>query len=74
MGILLIIIGLLQLFILKSSKNNSYPPLGGSFIMILMLVFVIYAGYNFFSTWQVYGGIIGVFIQLMCIFLTVRND
>ncbi|MEM1121142.1 MAG: hypothetical protein AAGJ18_11890, partial [Bacteroidota bacterium] len=74
MGILLIFVGLLHLSLLRQTAKNSYPLVGGSVLMIGMLVFVIYAGYHFFSAWQVYGGSFGLIIQTVCLILTVRNN
>lgn len=73
MGLLLIIIGLLHLLIIRRLEGNEYPPIEGSLIMILMLDFVIYTGYYFFSSWQVYGGVVGIIIQSICMVLTFRK-
>jgi len=67
MGLLLITVGALHLLILFRLPKNQYPPIGASIIMILMLFAVIYAGYNFFGAWQVYGGIMGIVLQLSCL-------
>ena len=71
MGYLLMIIGMLHLSILIKTRKNSYPPLEASIIMILMLLGVIYTGYYFFGSWQIYGGITGIFLQSICLSLTI---
>lgn len=74
MGLLLIIIGLSHLLILRGLKKEEFPPIGGSLILMLMLVFVIYAGLNFFSAGQVYGGSAGFILQSICLVLSIRKD
>ena len=73
MGLLLIIVGLLHLVILNDLEKESYPPIGGSLVMILMLIFVFYAGLNFFSSWQVIGASIGLVLQSICLVLSIRG-
>ncbi len=73
MGLLLIIVGLLHLVILNDLDKESYPPVGGSLVMMLMLIFVFYAGLNFFSSWQVVGASVGLILQSICLVLTVRG-
>jgi len=67
MGYLLIIIGLLNLSIIARINKGDYPPISASVILILMLAGVIYAGVNYFSSWQVYGGTIGILLQSICL-------
>ncbi len=73
MGFLLIIIGILNLSIIKNSGKDKYPPISASIIMILMLLGVIYMGINYFSAWQVYGGIFGIILQSICLFLSIQK-
>ncbi len=73
MGILLIIVGLLHLVILKGVDEKSYPPIGGSLVMILMLLFVIYSGFSFFGSMQIYGGSTGLILQTICLILSIRK-
>ncbi len=73
MGILLIIVGLLHLLILKGVDEKSFPPVGGSLLMILMLLFVIYAGFSFFGSMQIYGGSAGLILQIICLILSIRK-
>lgn len=74
MGLLLIIIGLSHLLILKELTKEQYPPVGGSMIMILMLIFVMFAGYHYFGGWQVYGGGAGLVVQSICLILSIRKS
>lgn len=73
MGLLLLIIGLSHLLLLNKLTAEEYPPIGGSMIMILMLICVMYTGYNFFGGWQVYGGAAGLILQLICLILSIRK-
>lgn len=73
MGLLLIIVGLSHLLIINKTGKDAFPPIGGSLILILMLVFVIYAGYNFFGGWQVYGGAMGILLQSICLVLSIKR-
>jgi len=73
MGFLLIIIGLLNLLIIFRLDKHTFPPIGASLIMILMLIGVIYSGLNFFGDWQVYGGIAGTVLQSICLFLSIAK-
>ncbi len=73
MGILLIIVGLLHLFILSGVGKKDFPPIGGSLIMILMLLFVIYSGVKFFGNMQIYGGSAGLILQTICLILSIRK-
>jgi len=73
MGYLLIIIGLLNLSIIARINKGDYPPISASVILILMLAGVIYAGVNYFSSWQVYGGTIGILLQSICLILSIRK-
>lgn len=74
MGGLLIIIGLLNLLIIKRLGKNDYPPIESSLIMILMLLGVMYVGHYLFESWQVYGGAIGIAVQTVCLVLSLRKD
>lgn len=73
MGYFIIVIGVLHLFIISQIQKNNYPPIGASIIMILMLLGVIYAGLNFFSIWQVYGGIMGIALQTTCLVISIKK-
>lgn len=73
MGLLLIIVGLSHLLMLKQFEEKAFPPIGGSLILMLMLIFVMYTGYNFFGGWQVYGGGAGLILQTICLILSIRK-
>lgn len=73
MGFNLFFIGVLHLYILLRTPKTAYPPIGGSIIMILMLMVVVVIGNAYFSQWQVYGGIIGIAVQSVCLFLSIKK-
>ena len=73
MGVLLIIVGLSHLQILARLDKQSYPPIGASLIIMLMLTIVIYAGVHFFGGMQIYGGMAGLILQSICLLLTIRG-
>ncbi len=73
MGIFIILLGLSHFVILSISGKNSFPPISSSLIFVLMQGFVIYAGLNFFTTWQVYGGSIGMLLQFIVITLCLKG-
>ena len=73
MGGNLFFIGVLHLYILIRTPKIDYPPIGGSVIMIVMLALVIIVGNAYFSQWQVYGGIVGIVVQSVCLFLSAKK-
>jgi len=73
MGISFIIIGLLNIAAIKRNKGN-YPPILNIIIMMLYLACVIYVGRTFDATEQFYGGIVGMFLSLFCLGLTLTGN
>ncbi len=71
MGYLLMILGMIHLLILRRTSKSEYPPVGGSVLMILMLIGVIYTGYYYFGAWQVSGGTAGIMLQSICLLVTL---
>jgi len=74
MGYLMIIIGLLNFSIIFRLKKEEYPPISASLIFIVMLLGVIYVGANYFSSWQVYGGIGGILLQSIVLVLSMKGN
>lgn len=73
MGILLIFIGLLHLLIIRNTKKEDYPSIGGSIIMILILLSVMTIWYWHEGAWQVQGSAFGILLQSICLGLSIRN-
>lgn len=71
MGLLIAVIGLLNVSVLLGYKGQAVAP-GLQWVMMLMLVVVIFAGANYFSAFQLYGGMIGLLVQSVALFLTRR--
>ncbi len=71
MGWSLIAIGLLNVSVLLGYKNQPVA-LGFQLVMMLMLVAVIFAGANYFSAFQFYGGMVGLVVQGAALFLTLK--
>jgi len=67
MGVLLIIVGLISVLIIVNLKENEFPPVNISVVIILMLLMVVYSGIEYFGAGQVYGGIVGIIIQSISI-------
>lgn len=73
MGIAFIIIGLLNYSIYKRLQKNELPPISTLSIMAIYLMCVIYAGIQFEQTPQLYGGIVGLLLAMVCIFLSFKG-
>ncbi|HAS45745.1 MAG TPA: hypothetical protein DCS93_35005 [Microscillaceae bacterium] len=69
MGISFIILGLLNLEILHKRRED-YPPIQGITVMILYLSCVVYAGITFEAKPQLYGGIFGILLGVICLGIT----
>lgn len=73
MGAAFIVIGLLNFSILRSLPKQTPPPLFAIMAMILYLLCVIFVGFTFDATMQLYGGTFGLVGMLICLFLSVRK-
>jgi len=73
MGVLLIFVGLLHLLLLSKVKRENYPSIGGSILMILMLLSIMYVWNLHEGPWQVYGGAFGILLQSVCLGFSIRN-
>lgn len=73
MGVSFIIIGLLNISILKSVPKTNPLPLLSIIAMILYQLSVIYVGYEFEQGFQFYGGIFGLILISICLMLTLKN-
>ena len=74
MGILLIVIGLLNIFTLKSLGKTAFPPKVISLIMMILIGFIIYTGFAFFGTVQIYGGIVGLGLYGTALWLAMKEE
>ena len=72
MGWSLVAIGLLNVSVLLSYKAQAVAP-GFQLVMMFMLGATIFAGANYFSAFQFYGGMIGLVVQGGALFLTMRS-
>ena len=73
MGAAFIVIGLLNICILKGTPKNKALPILAILAMLLYQLCVIYVGYEFEAGFQFYGGIFGAILIVICLFLTFRN-
>lgn len=73
MGYLLIVIGIFNVYILFKLKPNENPSVGVSLILMLMLIGVMYTGYFFFGSWQIYGGGAGFLLQSLCLYISLTH-
>jgi len=73
MGISFIVIGLLNFSIFIKLSKTDFPPVLPIIIMILYLLCVIYVGFQFDQAFQKYGGMVGIFILLVCLSIIFKN-
>ncbi|MEO0732123.1 MAG: hypothetical protein AAFZ52_04775 [Bacteroidota bacterium] len=73
MGISFVIIGLLQLLLQQQRGWQHYPLLNGILLIVLYLSAVIYVGKTFSALPQLYGGIIGMVLTLICLTATLAR-
>ena len=72
MGIILLVIGLLNIFTLKSLGSNSFPPKAHNITMIILVGFIIYTGFAFFGDVQIYGGLVGIGLYGTSLWLSMK--
>jgi len=73
MGGAFFVIGLLNLTIFQMMKKEDYPPIFALISMVIYLICVIYVGQTFNAAQQFYGGIFGMILTSIAIFLTLRG-
>ena len=73
MGTAFVVIGLLNLTIFQMMKKEDYPPIFALVSMLFYLVCVIYVGHTFDAAEQFYGGLFGLVMTTIAIFLTLRG-
>lgn len=71
MGVSFIIIGLLNISTLQKTPKSSSIPVLAIVTMILYQLCVTYVGYEFEQGFQFYGGMVGGFLLLICLILTL---
>ena len=74
MGIAFIIIGLLNVSTFLRLLKEEFPPISVLTIMIMYLIAVIYAGYQFEQIPQFIGGIIGFILTIFCIVISYQKE
>lgn len=66
MGMSFIVIGIINLHIVRSLKPNEYPPTLALLGMLVYLLTVVYVGSAFEANQQFYGGIFGLVLLACC--------
>ena len=74
MGISFIVIGLLNSYILQRNSKHSALPTLPIIAMLFYQLCVIYVGYEYEQNFQFYGGIFGLLLLLICIFLNAKKS
>lgn len=72
MGISFIVIGLLNSSVLKSTDTNKILPLLPILAMVFYQLGVIYVGYEYNQPFQLYGGMFGLLLIIICLTLTLK--
>jgi len=73
MGMSFIVIGLLNLHIIRRLSHTDKPPIPALMIMVIYLVSVVYVGYEFKQNPQFYGGLFGLVLTGICTILSLRK-
>lgn len=71
MGAAFIIIGLLNISTLTRLSKTDFPPIISIIAMILYQLCVIYVGYEFEQSFQLYGGMFGELLMVACLVLSL---
>lgn len=74
MGISFLVIGLLNIYIYRSLSKTDFPPLPAIFAMLVYILGVIFVGVQFQQSFQLYGGITGLILLSISLFLTLRKS
>lgn len=73
MGISFIVIGLLNISIIRNTDKDKPLPTLPIIAMIFYLSAVIYVGYNFNAAMQLYGGISGMTMAIICLIAHLKS-
>ena len=71
MGVCFVVIGLLNISMARLAQNQI--PRGFTFSMMLLMASVSYAGYHFFTPFQLYGGIFGLSLLTLGFLYSFRD-
>lgn len=73
MGISFIVIGILNISMLRTIPKKQNVPILSICAMILYLIFVLYVGIEFEQAFQFYGAIFGLVLMIACLFLSLNS-
>lgn len=72
MGISFIVIGLLNLSTLINTPKMKVVPILSIVAMLVYLIAVIYVGNTFNASMQLYGGVVGMVLTVICLIFTLK--
>ncbi len=72
MGICFIVIGLINISILRLVPKTKSLPLLPIIAMILYQISVVYVGYTYEGDFQYYGGVFGIILLFTCLIMTIK--
>ncbi len=72
MGASFMVIGLLNIALLRSIPKNSTLPIVAILAMVIYQLCVIYVGYEYDQVFQFYGGIFGLTLISICLALALK--
>jgi len=73
MGLSFIVIGLLNISTFRRLSTTDYPPLLSILAMTIFLLGVVYVGYEFEQSFQLFGGLFGVVLSFVCLGISLKN-
>jgi len=73
MGASFVVIGVLNISMLKLLPKTAFLPTFSILIMLLYQLCVTYVGFQFEQVFQLYGGMFGVILLLICMYLNLKN-
>lgn len=73
MGLAFIVIGLLNFTTYRRLGKNEMPPIPTLLAMVIYLLGVIYVGHQFEQAPQFYGGVFGLILTSICMFLCLKG-
>ncbi len=68
-----VFMGILGLNNILAIGGRAYPPLSITLVMMVVLLLVIYSGKKYFTNMQVYGGIVGLLIFGISLYLNLNQ-